>query len=75
MAWGGVGINLGVVVVAGKRHGSGVAEDERWMRRALEEIQVEGIATTAPFHNQLLQHPTFVRAGHDTKFVERELMG
>jgi len=45
------------------------------MRRALEEIQVEGIATTAPFHNQLLQHPTFVRAGHDTKFVERELMG
>jgi len=47
MARGGVGINLGVVVVAGKRHGSGVAEDERWMRRALEEAR-RGIGRTAP---------------------------
>ncbi|MCD0463594.1 acetyl-CoA carboxylase biotin carboxylase subunit [Roseiconus lacunae] len=45
------------------------------MRRALAEIQTEGISTTAPFHDVVLQHPLFVEGKHDTKFVERELMG
>ncbi|MCG8650036.1 MAG: acetyl-CoA carboxylase biotin carboxylase subunit, partial [Pirellulales bacterium] len=44
------------------------------MRRALAELQVEGIATTASFHNQVLQHPDFVQGKHDTKFVEREFL-
>ncbi len=42
------------------------------MRRALAEMQVEGIATTAPFHDRVLQHPEFVEGKHDTKCVERE---
>lgn len=42
------------------------------MRRALAEMIVEGIATTAPFHDKVLQHPEFVAGKHDTKFVERE---
>ena len=42
------------------------------MRRALREMQIEGIATTASFHDQVLQHPDFVAGKHDTKFVERE---
>ncbi|OYP38193.1 acetyl-CoA carboxylase biotin carboxylase subunit [Rhodopirellula sp. MGV] len=45
------------------------------MRRALAEIQTDGISTTAPFHDVVLQHPLFVEGKHDTKFVERELMG
>jgi acetyl-CoA carboxylase biotin carboxylase subunit len=45
------------------------------MRRALAEMQVEGIATTASFHDKVLQHPEFVSGKHDTKFVEREFMG
>jgi acetyl-CoA carboxylase biotin carboxylase subunit len=42
------------------------------MRRALLEMQVTGIATTAAFHDRVLQHPQFVEGKHDTKFVERE---
>ena len=44
------------------------------MRRALAELQVEGIFTTAPFHDKVLQHPEFVAGKHDTKFVEREFL-
>lgn len=43
------------------------------MRRALRELDVQGIATTAGFHDTLLRHPTFVAGQCDTKFVEREL--
>lgn len=45
------------------------------MRRALAEIQTEGIATTARFHDAVLQHPEFIAGKHDTKFVEREFTG
>lgn len=45
------------------------------MRRALAEIVTDGISTTAPFHDVVLQHPTFVEGKHDTKFVEREFTG
>jgi acetyl-CoA carboxylase biotin carboxylase subunit len=44
------------------------------MRRALAELQVEGISTTASFHDRVLQHPEFVQGRHDTTFVEREFM-
>ncbi|MEM9827468.1 MAG: acetyl-CoA carboxylase biotin carboxylase subunit [Planctomycetota bacterium] len=44
------------------------------MRRALAEIRTDGIATTASFHDRVLQHPTFLEATHDTKWVERELL-
>ncbi len=44
------------------------------MRRALVEMQVEGIATTASFHDRVLQHPDFVQGRHDTKWVEREFI-
>jgi acetyl-CoA carboxylase biotin carboxylase subunit len=44
------------------------------MLRALAEIQVCGIATTAPFHEKVLRHPEFVMGKHDTMFVEREFL-
>ena len=44
------------------------------MRRALAEMQIQGIATTASFHDKVLQHPDFVQGRHDTKFVEREFL-
>ncbi|MEC7677953.1 MAG: acetyl-CoA carboxylase biotin carboxylase subunit [Planctomycetota bacterium] len=44
------------------------------MRRALKEMQVEGIETTAAFHDMVLQHKDFIEGQHDTKWVERELM-
>ncbi|WP_153558948.1 acetyl-CoA carboxylase biotin carboxylase subunit [Roseimaritima sediminicola] len=45
------------------------------MRRALRELQVEGIATTAGFHDRVLQHPDFQDGNFDTTFVEREFTG
>jgi acetyl-CoA carboxylase biotin carboxylase subunit len=41
------------------------------MIRALDELRVQGIATTAPFHKKVLQHEDFANGGIDTGFVER----
>ena len=41
------------------------------MSRALAELRIEGIATTASFHQQVLREAAFVEGGMDTKFVER----
>ncbi|AWB45097.1 acetyl-CoA carboxylase biotin carboxylase subunit [Paenibacillus sp. CAA11] len=40
------------------------------MKRALGEFAVEGISTTIPFHQKLLEHPTFIRGDFDIKFLE-----
>ncbi len=45
------------------------------MLRSLEELRVEGIATTAAFQMRVLRHPTFMAGKVDTKWVERELLG
>ncbi len=50
------------------------AEAIACMKRALDELRVEGIATTAPFHKQVLSHSTFIDGLVDTGFVERELL-
>jgi acetyl-CoA carboxylase biotin carboxylase subunit len=44
------------------------------MLRALDELRVEGIRTTAPFHKRVLSHSTFADGLVDTGFVERELL-
>jgi acetyl-CoA carboxylase biotin carboxylase subunit len=44
------------------------------MQRALAELRIEGIKTTAPFHQRILSHATFAEGLVDTKFVERELL-
>jgi acetyl-CoA carboxylase biotin carboxylase subunit len=47
------------------------AEAIKTMLRALEELRVVGIETTAKFHHQVLQHPEFVAGKIDTSFVAR----
>jgi acetyl-CoA carboxylase biotin carboxylase subunit len=47
----------------------------RRMQIALEEIIVEGVQTTIPFHQKALQHPAFQAGDLDTHFVERVLSG
>ncbi len=44
------------------------------MLRALGELRIEGVATTAAFHQQVLRHPDFVNNRIDTKWVERTLL-
>ena len=43
----------------------------RTMLRALGEFVIEGPATTIPIHRNVLAHTDFVRATHDTGFMER----
>ena len=38
---------------------------------ATYEMRIEGIATTASFHKQVLQHAEFAEGRVDTSFVER----
>jgi len=45
------------------------------MSRALDELKVDGIRTTIPFHRQLLRESTFVDGWVDTTFVERTWTG
>lgn len=41
------------------------------MKRALSELRVDGIKTTAKLHNEILSHTAFVEGRIDTTFVER----
>jgi len=41
------------------------------MLRALEELRVEGIKTTAEFHREVLKHSEFAEGKVDTSFVAR----
>ncbi|SFE93150.1 acetyl-CoA carboxylase, biotin carboxylase subunit [Paenibacillus algorifonticola] len=40
------------------------------MKRALSEFAIEGIKTTIPFHQKLLEHPKFIEGNFDIKFLE-----
>lgn len=40
------------------------------MKRALSEFAIDGIKTTIPFHQKLLNHPIFVKGTFDIKFLE-----
>ncbi|MCM2370474.1 acetyl-CoA carboxylase biotin carboxylase subunit [Aporhodopirellula aestuarii] len=45
------------------------------MLRALKELQVEGIATTVPFHQWILKDEAFLGGSVDTKYVDRAYKG
>ena len=53
-----------------------LAEDResacRRLGSALDELQVEGVPTTVPFHRIAVAHPDFLAARHATSSVERE---
>jgi len=44
------------------------------MQRALREFAVEGVKTTIPFHQKVLEHECFARGQYSTKFVENRLL-
>jgi len=45
------------------------------MRRALNEMEVDGVTTTIPFHLGLLHHEDFIAGEVHTRFVETRLLG
>jgi acetyl-CoA carboxylase biotin carboxylase subunit len=40
------------------------------MKRALNEFEVEGIKTTIPFHQKMMENEDFVSNNYDTKYLE-----
>jgi acetyl-CoA carboxylase biotin carboxylase subunit len=44
------------------------------MIRALDELRVKGIFTTAAFHKKVLKHSEFTEGWVDTSFVERKML-
>jgi len=40
------------------------------MSRALSEYVIEGIKTTIPFHQQLMQNEDFISGNFTTKFMD-----
>ena len=43
------------------------------MRRALEELIVEGFPTNAPLAHLIMHDPEFVRGRYDTGFLDKKL--
>ncbi len=60
---------VGKLIVWGKDRDTAIKR----MLRALDEIKVEGVATTIPADIAILEHPDFVAAEHSTKWVEEVL--
>ncbi len=45
------------------------------MREALAETVVEGVKTTVPVHQMLLEDPRFIRGAYHTQFLDQQLSG
>jgi acetyl-CoA carboxylase biotin carboxylase subunit len=58
---------IGKLIVHQSTRGEAIA----CMQRALAELNVEGIKTTIPLHQEILSHSAFVEGRIDTTFVER----
>jgi len=84
---GGPGVRVDTHVYAGYRvppyydsllakvvvHGGTRAEAVACMRRALDEMRVDGVKTTIPVHQRILQHPDFLAGRTSTQFLARLL--
>ena len=40
------------------------------MKRALDELVIQGLKATIPFHRQVMDHPDYVAGNYTTKFME-----
>ena len=55
--------------------GSDRVEAIERLRRALSEFTVEGIKTSIPFHQRVVDHPVFIAGKYDTGFIETHMSG
>jgi len=58
---------LGKLIVWGEDRQAAIKR----MQKALSEFQISGIKVTIPFHQQVFQHPDFIRGDFDTHFISR----
>ncbi|MEP7219959.1 MAG: ATP-grasp domain-containing protein, partial [Bacteroidota bacterium] len=57
---------LAKLITFGETRGSAIAK----MRRALDELVIEGVKTTTPFHKMMMEHEVFLSGKFDTQFVD-----
>src|SRR5262249_2982797 len=55
-------------------HGLDRADAIATMRRALDELIIEGVTTTLPLHRRIFRNRDFIEGRVDTTWVERVLM-
>lgn len=58
---------LAKVIVWGRNRNEAITR----MKRVLAEFEIEGVKTTLPFQQKLLEHPDFVQGDFDTGFLEK----
>jgi acetyl-CoA carboxylase biotin carboxylase subunit len=61
---------LGKLIV----HGPTRADALATMRRALDELTIDGVKTTIPLHRRIIRHPDFIAARVHTTWVEQTLL-
>jgi acetyl-CoA/propionyl-CoA carboxylase biotin carboxyl carrier protein len=54
-------------------HGSDRTECLARSRRAFEAFDVDGLSTTVPFHQLMLDDETFINGAHTTKYLDEEV--
>lgn len=45
------------------------------MKRALEELVIEGIDTNTDFLLKIITNHDFIRGNYDTSFIEKDILG
>lgn len=55
-------------------HGDTRNEAISKMKRALEEIVIEGVETNIDFLFKIIRNPNFIRGNFDTSFIEKEIL-
>jgi acetyl-CoA carboxylase biotin carboxylase subunit len=58
---------LAKLIVHGRDRDEAIAR----MQRALDEMLIQGVQTTIPFHQKVLRHPDFLAGKTSTRFLER----
>jgi len=58
---------LAKLIVHGRDRDEAIAR----MQRALDEMLIQGVQTTIPFHQKVLRHPDFIAGRTSTRFLER----
>jgi len=55
-------------------HGASRGEAIAKMKRALEELVIEGVETNVDFCLKIITNHDFIRGNYDTSFVEKEIL-
>lgn len=59
------------IIAHGATRGEAIAK----MKRALEELVIEGVDTNTDFLLKIITNHDFIRGNYDTSFIEKDILG